>query len=123
MFVQPFPATGAKFQISTNAEDGHHPAWSSDGKELFYAPGGGNRLIGVTVTASRGFAFAPGPPIVRPFTNRSGASERPFDAAHDGKRFLGLIPAGAGSLAASRPEIRVVLNWFDELKARAPVKK
>jgi serine/threonine-protein kinase len=120
--VQPFPATGAKFQISPNTEDAHHPVWSSDGKELFYTPGGGSRLIGVTVTASQGFAFAPAPPVVRPFTNRSGAGERPFDAARDGKRFLGLLPASAGSGAPPRPEIRVVLNWFDELKARAPVK-
>ena len=121
-FVQPIPATGAKFQISTNTEDGHHPVWSSDGKELFYTPGGGQRLIGVTVTASQGFAFAPAPPVVRPFINHSGASERPFDAAHDGKRFLGLIPAGADSAAPARTEMRVVLNWFEELKARAPVK-
>ena len=120
--VQPFPATGAKFQISTNTEDGHHPVWLSDGKELFYTPGGGSRLIGVTVTASQGFAFAPAPPVVRPFVNRSGAWERPFDAAHDGKRFLGLIAAGAASGAPSRQEIRVVLNWTEELKVRVPVK-
>ena len=120
--VQPFPATGAKFQISTNMQDGHHPVWSSDGKELFYTPGGGSRLIGVTVTASQGFAFGPAPAVVRPFINRSGASERPFDAARDGKAFLGLVPAGAGSGDPSRQEIRVVVNWFDDLKARAPVK-
>ena len=33
----------------------------------------------------------------RPFTNRSGAGERPFDAARDGQRFLGLIETSAGS--------------------------
>ncbi len=62
-------------------------------------------------------------PIARPFTNRSGAAERPFDVTRDGKRFLGLIATRAGSGAASRTEIHVVLNWFDELRARAPVKR
>ena len=33
VFVQPFPATGAKVQVSSNTEDGHHQVWSSDGKD------------------------------------------------------------------------------------------
>jgi Tol biopolymer transport system component len=45
LFVQPFPPTGATFQISRN-EDAHHPAWSRDGKELFYIPAQINSLSG-----------------------------------------------------------------------------
>src|SRR5262249_21446869 len=37
LYVQPFPPTGAKYQINRE-EDGHHPLWSSDGKRLFYNP-------------------------------------------------------------------------------------
>jgi Tol biopolymer transport system component len=123
VYVQPFPATGAKVQISPNAEDGHHQTWSSDGKELYYTPGAGNRLTAVTVMASQGFAFGPAPPVTRPFWNNSPAFERTYDVARDGKRFLGLLSPEALSVGAStRPEIRVVLNWFEELKARAPVK-
>ncbi len=122
--VQPFPATGARVQISTNDEDGHHPAWSKDGKELYYTPGAGSRLVAVTVMASQGFAFGPAPPVTRPFTNAAPSFERTYDVARDGKRFLGLISASAATPAGpSRPEIRVVLNWFDELKARAPIRK
>ena len=121
--MMPISIAIAKSQISPNTADGHHPVWSSDGKELFYTPGGGTRLVGVTVTASQGFAFGPARPIARPFTNRSGASERPFDAARDGQRFLGLMDTSAGPGTASRTEIHVVLIWFDELRARAPVKK
>jgi len=40
VYVQPFPATGAKYQLPLS-RDNHHPAWSSDGKELFYIPGPG----------------------------------------------------------------------------------
>jgi hypothetical protein len=36
VIVQPVPATGARYQVSTTTETGHHPFWSPDGKELFY---------------------------------------------------------------------------------------
>jgi hypothetical protein len=123
VYVQPFPATGAKVQISPNTEDGHHQVWSSDGKELYYTPGGGNRLTAVTVMASQGFAFGPAPPVTRLFVNASPAIERTYDVARDGKRFLGLLSLEAlAADASTRPEMRIVLNWFEELKARAPVK-
>src|SRR5262249_15508786 len=34
IYVQPFPPTGAKYQLS--ASGGFDPLWSPDGKELFY---------------------------------------------------------------------------------------
>jgi serine/threonine-protein kinase len=37
IYVQPFPTTGALYQLSKNSA-GHHPMWSADGKELFYEP-------------------------------------------------------------------------------------
>jgi serine/threonine-protein kinase len=121
VYAQPFPATGSRVQISTNAETGHHPVWSADGKELYYNPGPGGRLVAVTVMASQGFAFGPAPPVAKPFASNSGQVERTFDVARDGKRFFGLISAAA--TGPSRPQLRVVLNWFDELKSRAPVNK
>jgi Tol biopolymer transport system component len=123
VFVQPFPATGAKVQVSSNTEDGHHQVWSSDGKELYYTPGAGYRLTAVTVTASQGFAFGPAPAVARLFVNQSPSVTRTFDVARDGKRFLGLLsPDALDADPSARPEIRVVLHWFEELKARAPVK-
>jgi hypothetical protein len=95
--------------------------WSSDGKELYYSPGAG-RLVAMTVVASQGFGCGPAPPLTRPFTNAPGVVERTYDVARDGKRFLGLTSTTAPA-GPTRPEIRVVLNWFDELKARAPVKE
>jgi Tol biopolymer transport system component len=41
VYVQPFPPTGAKYQISKNADDGHHPIWSPDGAELLFGLGAG----------------------------------------------------------------------------------
>jgi hypothetical protein len=72
--------------------------------------------------ASQGFAFGPAPPVAKPFASDSGLVERTYDVARDGKRFLGLLRAGAAATGSSRPELRVVLNWFDELTSRAPVK-
>ena len=48
VYVQPFPATGAKYQIS-RGDVGHHALWSRDGKQLFYIPGPG-RFVVVNVT-------------------------------------------------------------------------
>src|SRR4029453_13089500 len=61
-FVQPFPPTGAIYQISSN-DDGHHPVWSRDGHELFYIPGPG-RLNVVNVSGERSFTFS----TLSPFT-------------------------------------------------------
>src|SRR5262245_20324718 len=48
IFVQPFPPTGAKYQIST--EGGTTPLWSPDGTQLYYY-GPNQRLIAVDVRA------------------------------------------------------------------------
>jgi Tol biopolymer transport system component len=40
VFVQPFPPTGVRWQVS--AGGGGYPAWRSDGRELFYT---GNRIL------------------------------------------------------------------------------
>jgi len=119
-FVQPFPATGAQSQVSGNAEDGHHQTWAPDGKELYYTPGPGDRLTAVAVTTTAGFAFGPAPPVSRPFRSDSPQVERPYDVARNGRAFLGLMQGSTGSSNQFRDEIRVVLNWHEELKARAP---
>lgn len=115
---QPFPATGAKYQISTSAEDGHHQVWSADGRELFYTPGPGPLLSAVRVTTAPAFSFAPGEPVVRPFANNAPTSARTFDVAGPGVRFLGLTAPGGVDNSAFRTETSVVLNWFEELKTR-----
>ena len=118
VFIQPFPATGAKSQVSATAEDGHHPSWSSDGKELFFNPGPGRPMTGIAVTTTRGFAFGAAPPVARAFLGLSPLAQRPYDTARDGKRFLGLLSGTAVNAAAAK-RIHVVLNWFEERRARA----
>ena len=43
---------------------------------------------------------------------------RHYDIIPDDERFLMVFPRGD---AAERPQINIVLNWFEELKERAPV--
>jgi len=44
-----------------------------------------------------------------------------YDVSPDGQRFLMLKPVDTGESA--RTQINVVLNWFEELKRRAPTGK
>jgi hypothetical protein len=38
VFVQPFPSTGARYQLP-RVDDDHHPIWSRDGRALIITPG------------------------------------------------------------------------------------
>lgn len=42
-YVEPYPTTGAKYQLSTTRGGGHNPMWSGDGRELFYSRAPGTR--------------------------------------------------------------------------------
>ncbi len=45
-----------------------------------------------------------------------------YDMSPDGERLLMVFPADqADSGEASRSQINIVLNWFEELKERVPV--
>ena len=64
IYVQPFPATGATYQLFAGDNAGpHHPVWSTDSKELFYTPRPGVIEV-VGVTTSQRFSF--GNPVAVP---------------------------------------------------------
>jgi len=122
LFVQPFPATGATYPISKGP--GIHATWAPDGKELFYGAGGGPGMVAVSVTTRPTFTFGNPVPVPRLFGERGRTFERNHDITRDGKRFLGVVAVGqnGASGAPAAPQIQVVLNWFEELKARVPTK-
>jgi serine/threonine-protein kinase len=123
VYVQPFPPTGAKYQISKDPDGGHHPMWSPDGAELVFTPGAGTRLNAVRVTTRPSFTVGEAMPVPRPFQGAPSNFERPFDISRDGQHFLGLIEtAQTQSGAPAAQQIHVVLNWFEELKARVPTR-
>ena len=125
VFVQPFPATGAWYQISQSGENGHHPMWSPDQKELIYVPLVG-QLVARSVTTGPTFAFGNPVQIPRTFPVAAPTTPRTFDITPD-RRVIGVIAgtvspdgraAGSGTSTAATPEVVVVINWFEELKAR-----
>ena len=114
-------ATGAKFQIS-RGDVGHHALWSRDGKQLFYIPGPG-RFAVVNVTTQPSFSVSAPVPAPRAFNiGNAQTSPRNHDVGQDG-RMLGIVNARPDTSApGAAQQINVVLNWFEELKQRVPVK-
>jgi hypothetical protein len=51
-----------------------------------------------------------------------GGGARNWDVAPDGKHFVQVVGSIGDAEAGAGGQIHVVLNWFQELKARVPVK-
>ena len=108
--MQPFPVTGAKFQVSSGG--GREPHWRKDGTELFYI-GEGRTLTAVSVTlGSKGFQ-AEQPKRLFPLSILSTfIIGRSYEVSNDGQRFLTpMIPDGG-----SASPLTVDLNWEMMLK-------
>jgi Tol biopolymer transport system component len=118
VYVRPFPEVNkGKWQVSTSG--GSSPIWSPDGRELFYISNE-NSVMATAVTTKPAFSLGTPKALFRskyvsPNTTDSGT---PWDIGPDGKRFL-MIKSAAD---AGPRKINIVLNWFEELKQRVPVK-
>jgi Tol biopolymer transport system component len=113
VFVQAFAANGGKYQIG----QGGHPCWSRDGKEL-YLNVGLNTAAVVNIDDKGGFAFG-SPTHYATSLVGSPTGPRRSDTLPDG-RSIGVVaaqPFPAGGPA--KPQMRVVLNWFEDLKQHA----
>ena len=111
VYVQNFPASGGKWQISTGGGD--QPQWRRDGRELFYISPD-RKLMAVPVTA--GDSFEPGSPVELfatriPQSSLTGDRNQ-FVVAPDGQRFLVNSLVDEGN---TRP-INFILNWAVDLK-------
>jgi Tol biopolymer transport system component len=118
IYVQPFPPTATKYQVPRDG-DSHHPVWSPDGKEMFFIAGPGSFDV-VSVNTQPSLTF--GSPVRVPrmgFTGGPPSVVRNYDILPDGKHFIGTVPPGLAQ-AATTPQIQVVLNWFEDVKQRAP---
>ena len=121
VFVEPFPATGARYQAPKVSRD-FQPTWSRDGRQLFYiGTTASGQLASVEVDTSSGLSF--GRPTLLPFALAAGrlsAATRAYDTLPDG-RFVGPRPVGGdANLDLPLREVRVVTNWFTELERLVP---
>ena len=114
IYVQPFPEGGRVIPISTGP--GTEPAWSRDGRELFYR--NGTQMMTVAIESG------PEPVAGRPRLLFEGDFEEDplglgttnYDVSSTGDRFLMLT----NPEAAAPPQMVVVLNWFEELTRLVP---
>jgi hypothetical protein len=101
--------------VSTNG--GVRPAWSRDGRELFYT--WEDAMMAVPVQTTPGFK-AGTPQVVFKGDYLAPQSGRTYDVSPDGKRFL-MIKAAPEVEAPASASIIVVQNWLEELKRRVPI--
>ncbi len=102
IYVQAFPGSGGKWQVSTGG--GAAPVWRRDGKELFYiAPD--HKLMAVAVRT--GATFEAEAPQALFETRVREDPDRHYDVSADGQRFLIVTPIGS----ESTPPISLVQNW------------
>ena len=116
VYVARFPGAAVKRQVSIDGGD--QPQWGPNGRRLFYL--NGSRVMSVEVNTESGlqvgkprllFERAPSESALN-----SGQWGHTYAVFPDGNRFLFVSNA-------ARPEVRelkVVLNWFEELKRRVP---
>jgi serine/threonine-protein kinase len=120
IYVRPFPAVDdGRWQLSTSG--GTRPVWARNGRELFYLDGS-NLLTAVPIDSS-GSTLRPGNPTTlldRPYY--SGFNLGAYDVSLDGQRFLMIKEPPTTNRQSAPASINVVLNWFEELKQRVPVK-
>jgi hypothetical protein len=96
------------------------PLWAPDGKELFFNPRPGAIAV-ITVSTTPTFAFSVPQELPRSFQTGPPAVRRAFDMTPGGQ-WLGLIDAGQteSDTREMNSQIRVVLNWAEELRQRVP---
>lgn len=114
VFVQPYPPTGAKWQIST--QGGREPLWSPKGRELFYRTGA--NLFAVEIETQP--TFKPDQPrILFEKTFLENISGYDYDISADGERFLFVQLSESEAQQSEIRQLVVVQNWFEELRRLA----
>ena len=118
VYLRPFPDVNAAGRSLISTSGGTRPLWSRDGRELYYYVQPGTVMaVSIVDGASTGAAevvvqgeyLAPGP-------------SRQYSVSDDGERFLMIAPEGQSESGEPvRPQINVVLNWFQELTERVPL--
>ena len=109
IYVQTFPTSGSKWQISTNG--GMQPLWRGDGKELFFITED-NKLMSAEIKADGPFqSSVPRQLFATSIKHTFGYS---YATTPDGQRFLVNVPVEAGN----RTPMTIVLNWTASLKPK-----
>jgi len=121
VYVRPFPNVDTdRWQISTDG--GFAPRWAHSGRELFFVDGEGNMSV-AAVDGSAGFrAGSPEALFEIPpdFEGSDGTVTVPYDVFLDDQSFVMARTYRPEGEEAVEPELVLVQNWLEELKARVP---
>ena len=116
IYVQPFPKGGERHQISTDG--GLHPVWSPDGRSIYYRNEEEDQTLVASVTTNPRFQAGAARVLLEgQYAVGTYMSCPNFDIAPDGKSF---VMVKADEEWGKATEIRLVQNWFEELKRLAP---
>jgi serine/threonine-protein kinase len=103
--------------VALSTEGGREPRWSPDGKEISYRRG--DSFFAAKLASTGPLAVGDSKKLfeIRAASGRSQLHGG-YDVSPDGRRFLVLLL----DRRAIPTQINVVLNWFDELRAKVPVR-
>ena len=104
---------GSIWQISNGA--GVEPVWSFDGREIFYRAD--DKMMAVDVVQSTPMSFGKPHVLFEGSFIFGGTESQDFDVSRDGGRFLMLKP----QRVYEPIPLSVIVNWFDDVRRRAPV--
>ena len=92
--------------------------WGRDGRELFFLDAGDLLHVVPVATAPTFTARKAVKLLNTPYVVAPGISGRSYDVSADGKRFLMIKGRAQDQRLTNALEMVMVLNWFEELKAR-----
>ena len=114
IFVVPFPNTGdARWLVSVAG--GTEPAWSRDGRELFYRSGQGE-MVAVRVETDGAFSTGATDALFPDSDYRSQSTRRQYDVSQDGERFILIRSADTGH----ESQLILVQGFQEELERIGP---
>jgi len=114
VYAQSFPDPQRK-RWKVSPTNGSEPMWTRGGRELVYRKG--DTVMAVSIDLESGRSGPPRALFAGSYPDNPGWTRpRSYDVTPDGERFLMTkLPD-----AQPRPRIVVILNWFDELRAKVP---
>jgi eukaryotic-like serine/threonine-protein kinase len=115
VYVQSYPDPVQK-RWKVSPSYGSEPLWTRGGRELVYRSG--DSVLAVEMDLENGESGTPTLLFAGPYPDNPGFTRpRSYDASADGERFLMTkLPS-----ALPEPRVMVVVNWFDELRAKVPL--
>jgi serine/threonine-protein kinase len=111
VYLRRFGESGGRLTVST--QGGSQPLWNPSGREIFYRSGDKMMAVGVSL-GDEPTLSEPTQLFEQRYAFGGGLTIPNYDVSADGQRFVMVKEESNAS------RLNLVVNWFDELRARAP---